>query len=223
MELSEDHPHSSSPGPLLMTALINTCWGKMSWIIMTTNNFSFCSGEGAGKDLWKLHPFPVPSSLRPRHQNLPQKNKFSVKITKTHTTFWKLMKNTVNLRESRRPDMRGQDKRLNGVSAVYGGDRATPRVGSPPSVYSGNGVKSLGLIVYISLDSLKWFGRTAKNNRCCVPCGGWVHCAVMHCSRTIHTGLDFVPLGPWQSFDSLGWHRFCWKKISELNYKLSLI
>ena len=148
--------------------------------------------------------------------------KVSVKITKTHMTFWKLMKTTVNLRESRRPDMRGQDKRLSGVSAVYSGDRATPGVGSPPSVYSGNRVKNLGLIIYISLDSLKWFGRTAKNNRC-VPGGGWVHCAVMHCSRTIHTGLDFVPLGPRQSFDSLGWHRFCWKKISELNYKLSLI
>ena len=134
-----------------------------------------------------------------------------------------LMKTTVNLRESRRPDMRGQDKRLSGVSAVYSGDRATPGVGSPPSVYSGNRVKNLGLIIYISLDSLKWFGRTAKNNRCCVPGRGWVHCAVMHCSHTIHTGLDFLPLGPRQSFDSLGWHRFCWKKISELNYKLSLI
>ena len=105
--------------------------------------------------------------------------KVSVKITKSHMTFWKLMKNIVNLRESRRPDMRGQDKRLSGVSAVYREDRATPRVGSPPSVYSGNGVKSLlsvRLIISLSLDSLKCSGRTAKNNLCCVPCGCRVHC-----------------------------------------------
>ena len=116
--------------------------------------------------------------------------------------------------------MRGQDKRLNGVSAVYGGDRVTPRVGSPPSVYSGNGVKSLlsvRLIIYLSLDSLKCSVRTAKNNLCCVPCGCRVRCTVVHCSSTIHTSLDLVPLGPWQSFDSLCWHRFCWTKISELN------
>ena len=130
--------------------------------------------------------------LCPRLTQTPETStkKVSVKITKSHMTFWKLMKNIVNLRESRRPDMRGQDKRLNGVSAVYGGDRVTPRVGSPPSVYSGNGVKSrlsVGLIIYVSLDSLKRSGRTAGNNGCCVPCGCRVGCTAVRCSHTIHT------------------------------------
>ena len=130
--------------------------------------------------------------LCPRLTQTPETStkKVSVKITKSHMTFWKLMKNIVNLRESRRPDMRGQDKRLNGVSAVYGGDRVTPRVGSPPSAYSGNGVKSrlsVGLIIYVSLDSLKRSGRTAGNNLCCVPCGCRVGCTAVRCSHTIHT------------------------------------
>ena len=43
----------------------------MTWIIMTTSDFPVSSGEGAGKDLWKLHRFSVPGSSR--HQKLPQK------------------------------------------------------------------------------------------------------------------------------------------------------
>ena len=140
--------------------------------------------------------------------------------------FWKPMKNIVNLRESRRLDMRDQDKRLSGVSAVYDGDRATPRVGNPPSAYSGSGVKSLlsvGLIIYISLDSLKCFGRTAKNNLCRVPRGCRVHHTAVCCSHTIHMSLDFAPPRPQQRFDSLGWYRVGLPKISKLNYKFSLI
>lgn len=136
------------------------------------------------------------------------------------------MKNTVNLRESRRLDMREQDKQLSGVSAVYDGDRAILRVGNPPSSYSGGGVKSLlsvGLIIYISLDSLKCSGRRAKNNLCHVPRGCRVHHTAVCCSHTIRMSLDFAPPGPQQRFDSLGWYRVGLPKISELNYKFSLI
>lgn len=121
-------PLLSSPS-LLMTALRNTCWGEMTWIIMTTNDFPFSSGEGAYMgSKWKLHPFSVPGSLDTEIST----KKVSVKITKSHMTFWKLMKNIVNPRESRRPDMRSQDKRLN--ESQLSTMRTEPHPGWQPSL-----------------------------------------------------------------------------------------
>lgn len=84
MELSKDQDWASltpasSPVPCTVIALIHTCWGEMTWLIMTTNDSPFSSGDGAGRDLWKLCPFSAPGSLWPRHQKLPEK-KFPLEL-----------------------------------------------------------------------------------------------------------------------------------------------
>lgn len=61
--------------------------------------------------------------------------------------------------------MRDQDKKFSRVPADFGGDRATPRFGNHPCECPESGMRrllSVGVIIYISFDSLESFGTTAE-------------------------------------------------------------
>lgn len=75
-----------------------------------------------------VNPNLSPVHCDPNIRGLPAK-KCLLRITKTGMDFWKTMNKTVMLRESRRPDMRDQDKRFSKGPADFDGGRATPRCG----------------------------------------------------------------------------------------------